>query len=204
MANFDFVSYSYDSLAKLVYRGSIRKAQVHFLDRIEANDRVLVLGGGTGWILEELGNINVNCHVDYVEASINMLNKSKNFDFNQFASLQFIHGTEVSVEGNQYDFIITPFVLDVFPLGEMKLMVKNVFDLLAENGKWLCIDFNCKDTSFKAKALSFLMIIFFRLFSGLNSDSVLDYFGVLNTTGLKEVANASFFGSFIKAVLYKK
>tara|TARA_B100000809_G_scaffold232978_1_gene249336 strand:- start:994 stop:1614 length:621 start_codon:yes stop_codon:yes gene_type:complete len=202
--SFDRVSSVYDVLSKLVYGNSIRDAQVYFLDQIKSGSKVLVLGGGTGWLLDELAKVNLNIEVEYVEASNKMLEKSRKYGSLPFSKLNYILGTEISVEGNSYDFIITPFVLDVFPQTQMLKMVSRVKDLLKVKGSWLCVDFNSHDRSIKAKLLSFVMIQFFRLLSGLQTKTVLDYFGAIRETKMKEVKSAFFYGQFIKASLYKK
>ena len=202
--SFDRVSSVYDVLSKFVYGNSIRDAQVFFLDQIKSGSKVLVLGGGTGWLLDELAKVNLNIEIEYVEASNKMLEKSRKYDSLPFIKLNYILGTEISVEGNSYDFIITPFVLDVFPQTEMLNMVGRVKDLLKVRGSWLCVDFNSLDRSIKAKILSFVMVQFFRLLSGLQTKNVLDYFGAIRETQLIEVKSALFYGQFIKASLYKK
>ena len=50
-----------------------------FLDRIAADSKVLILGGGSGWLLEELSKINTDVTVVYVEASKVMLTKAKKY-----------------------------------------------------------------------------------------------------------------------------
>ncbi|MEZ4686196.1 MAG: hypothetical protein R3B47_09055 [Bacteroidia bacterium] len=44
----------YDFLASLVFGNRIRQAQRWLLDFIPEGSSILILGGGTGWILEEL------------------------------------------------------------------------------------------------------------------------------------------------------
>ncbi len=201
--SFNRVAPIYDLLSSIVYGKQLRNAQIHFLAKIKPKAKVLVLGGGTGWLLEELANENLEISIDYVEASEKMLEKSKSYAELPFVTLNFILGTEQSVADKKYDFIITPFVLDVFPKGEMKEMVERVSALLNSGASWLCVDFNCFDTSFKAKVLSFTMVHFFRLVSGLKVKKVLDYFGEIEKVGLQETNTAYYYGKFIRASLYK-
>ncbi|MEP5106138.1 MAG: methyltransferase type 12, partial [Ekhidna sp.] len=50
--DFDFVAPIYDRLSKLVFGKSLIKAQAYHLKVIGDKDRVLILGGGTGKLLE--------------------------------------------------------------------------------------------------------------------------------------------------------
>jgi tRNA (cmo5U34)-methyltransferase len=200
---FNRVAPFYDLLARFVYGSSIRDAQIRFLSHVNPNSKVLILGGGTGWLLEELAKFRTNISVDYVEHSEKMLLSSKSrkqFPFNQ---LRFILGTEEQVNNETYDFIITAFVLDVFPQEEMESMVFRVRNLLSSQGQWLCVDFDKADRSFKAKVLSFVMIQFFRILSGLKTKGVLDYFGQIKKNGGREIDSAKFYGEFIKASLFR-
>ena len=46
--SFDRVAPYYDRLARLVFGGSIRRAQRHFLSQVPAAARVLLVGGAPG------------------------------------------------------------------------------------------------------------------------------------------------------------
>ena len=202
--NFNFIAPFYDLLSRVVYGQAIRSAQCCYLGDIESNARLLVLGGGTGWILEELVKVNQDIIVDYVEASPKMLEKSRKRQNLVFTELNYVLGTECTVQDRSYDFIITPFVIDVFPQGELKGMVIRIKKLLVDDGKWYCIDFNSRDVSIKAKLLSVIMIIFFRFVSGLKTNGVLDYFKEIEKGGMLELKSSYFYGRFIRSTLYSK
>ena len=74
---FDLIAPYYDSLARLVFGDSIRHCQLEYLDKIPPGAQVLILGGGTGWLLGELMKINPSCRVWYLESSIKMLEMTK-------------------------------------------------------------------------------------------------------------------------------
>jgi len=202
--SFNRVAPFYDTLVYIVYGNTIRHAQCFFLPEIIEKSSVLILGGGTGWILKEISKSTLKIEIDYVEHSEVMLRKAKEYKSLPFSRLNFVLGTEGDLGNRKYDFIITPFVLDVFAQEPMEQMVCRVNELLGTEGRWLCVDFNSMDRSFKAKMLSICMLLFFRVVSGLKTNKVLDYFGTIQKTGLIEVKSRLFFGSFIKASLYKK
>ncbi len=53
-ANYNNSAWFYDSLAGLVYGKALVKAQVYLLQYIPADSNILIVGGGTGWILMNL------------------------------------------------------------------------------------------------------------------------------------------------------
>src|SRR6187402_1340927 len=73
MNGFDRLAPVYDKLAGLVFGKAIVDAQLVFLDRVRAGDRILILGGGTGWLLEKLLRKQPVCEVWYVESSSRMI-----------------------------------------------------------------------------------------------------------------------------------
>jgi ubiquinone/menaquinone biosynthesis C-methylase UbiE len=72
---------------------------MEYLDKIPAGSNVLILGGGTGWILSELKKINPTCRVYYIEASAKMLELAKaRFVTPPSNDIFFIHGTEATLD----------------------------------------------------------------------------------------------------------
>ena len=184
-----------------MYGRSIRKAQTHYLDQIPDHARVLILGGGTGWLLEE---ISKQClHIDYVDLSQRMIRKAKKRQVS-FAQLRFIQGNEEAVIGQLYDVVITPFVLDICNENQLPKMVETIERLIDKNGQLLCIDFNIHDHSFKARILDVMMRAFFRVVSGLKLKRILPYFEAIEQAGFKEIETNLFYGRFIKASLFKR
>jgi ubiquinone/menaquinone biosynthesis C-methylase UbiE len=66
---FDSIAGIYDVLAKLVFGQSIQRAQTHFLPNARNCTSILVLGGGTGWLLRHIRQVNAAAHIVYVDAS---------------------------------------------------------------------------------------------------------------------------------------
>ena len=82
-------------------------------------------------------------------------------------------------------------------------MVKSIKKLMFPNGLWLCVDFNLFDRSIKARLLSFTMIYFFRVVSGLKTKELLDYFGAIKQVGGETITHQYFYNKFIKAELFR-
>ena len=52
--SYDSIAGVYDKLAGIFIGKALREAQIYLLQFIPANARLLIVGGGTGWILEEI------------------------------------------------------------------------------------------------------------------------------------------------------
>jgi len=114
MSNFDRVAPVYDTLARFVFGRNMHRAQTVFLKDIAPGGHVLILGGGTGWLLAELLSLNPNCKVLYIDASIRMIEMARRKTVGS-SDIVFIHGTEKSIPpGLTFDAIITHFYLDLF------------------------------------------------------------------------------------------
>lgn len=76
--NYDNIASSYDLLSRLVFFRSQVKAQIEQLKYIPEGSNVLIAGGGTGWILEEIAKIHPSgLSITYVEISAKMLEISQ-------------------------------------------------------------------------------------------------------------------------------
>ncbi|GAB5525028.1 MAG: hypothetical protein Roseis2KO_29000 [Roseivirga sp.] len=170
---FDSIARVYDTMAYIVFGNDLRRAQQTYLNRLPTEGRVLIIGGGTGWILKEVLRKSPELRVDYVEASEKMISLAKDkTPENNYVN--FIHGTEVSIPMQQYDCIITNFFLDVFS-GKNLLGVMGLFrQRLRTGGIWLCTDFRAT-SRMDHKFLIWLMHLFFRMFASLESKALLDF-----------------------------
>jgi len=73
-ANFNNSAWFYDPLSRVVYGKALVNAQSWLLNYIPKKANVLIVGGGTGWILEELTRIHPDdLTITYVEIAANMI-----------------------------------------------------------------------------------------------------------------------------------
>ena len=77
-ANYNNSAWFYDRLSRVIYGRAIIRSQVYLLGHIPAGSRVLIAGGGTGWILEELARLQPSgLKITYVEISAKMMALSR-------------------------------------------------------------------------------------------------------------------------------
>jgi len=76
--NYNGIAKFYDMLSRIVFQKSIIKAQVYLIQFISEGDKIIIVGGGTGWILEEISRLEKkNISVVYVEKSSAMIDLAK-------------------------------------------------------------------------------------------------------------------------------
>ena len=114
-ANFNNSAWFYDRLARLVYGKALIEAQVWLLQYIPANSKVLIAGGGTGWILEEIANVHpAGLQITYIEVAPAMMAKSKKRDAGSNIVTYINEAIENVALPASFDVIITPFLFDNF------------------------------------------------------------------------------------------
>src|SRR4030095_11660636 len=105
----------YDRLSRLVFQRSIIKAHQYLIDFIADNNKILLVGGGTGWILGEIAKLKrKNISLVYVEKSSKMIELSKKRKHENLA-VEFVHsGIEGYTTDEHFDVVLTPFLFDNF------------------------------------------------------------------------------------------
>ena len=78
MANFNALALFYDQLKKIVFQSKLDEASRYFIPDIADNSSVLILGGGTGELLQHL---NETMSVVYLEQSSKMIEQAKSRNY---------------------------------------------------------------------------------------------------------------------------
>jgi ubiquinone/menaquinone biosynthesis C-methylase UbiE len=202
MNEFDRVAPFYDSLARCIFGTSIWNAQRFFLHAVSQGSKVLILGGGTGRVLEELLSMNSTCTVWYVEASEEMLERTKRRPDIQDGRTIFIHGTEDDLPRSiTYDAVIMQFYLDLFPDRESDMLMKKLEMVLHPGSTLFVTDFI--NTTWWHSAMLRVMYRFFRLTARIRATSLPAWERNLKEKGFRETQHQFFFGGFIKSSLFE-
>ncbi len=201
--NFDLVAPFYDFLAKTIFGKTIQTAQTHFLHHIPDNAKILILGGGSGWILKEIFALKNSCRILYIEKSKKMIALSKK-RLTNLQLEQVVFAQDMDTNTNQvFDVIITNFFLDVFEKKELKDVMKLLRGLLSKEGVWLFTDFQHQNIWWQ-KILLKLMFTFFRLFASLESKQLYDFEELFDGFGMTSLKSKSFFHKMIISNVYRK
>lgn len=164
--NFNRVAPVYDALAQLVFGDKLKHAQQAYLDHLLLNDKVLIVGGGTGELLEWLPT-DARVMVDYLELSMAMLKKAKKRK-SQALETNFINVDIINHEG-KYDVIIANFFLDCFDRIDLQKVLNKLAGLMKIEGKLIVTDFALTESQ-KDKLLQKVMHRFFKITANLTSD----------------------------------
>ncbi|HEX6224383.1 MAG TPA: class I SAM-dependent methyltransferase [Chryseolinea sp.] len=202
MNNFDFIAPFYDRLSKLIFGKAIISAQTAYLTDIRQGGNVLILGGGTGWILRAVTAINPTCRIWYIDASSKMIALSKQAAAGSQNPVIFIHGTENSIPDSvSFDAVITNFYLDLFLPASCDDAIKRIRVHIHSGTVWLVSDFI--DTTWWHGAMLRVMYAFFRTVSGIKTGRLCNWERLLQQNGLQEDRSTRFYGGFIKSAAFR-
>jgi ubiquinone/menaquinone biosynthesis C-methylase UbiE len=199
---YDLIARHYDRMASLVFGNSLARAQTYFLDGIPPSSKVLVLGGGTGWWLNDFFRVNPTCKVLYVEESSEMIRLAKRFTGDDYR-ITFRVGTQDSIsERNEFDVVILFCYLDLFSVEKLKEVIVKIDGSLKSNALWVVNDF--VETKWWHSILLFVMYRFFKVTTGIKNQHLPPWHNVLIQSGLTEVKSKLYSRGFIKSALYFK
>lgn len=201
--SFDSIAPVYDSLSRMVYGKSIVAAQKHFLKYIPDDSSVLIVGGGTGWIIDAIFAVNKTCSIVYLEASQKMLQKAQSrLDIKDQLRVKFLLQSEMPSEGS-YDVIITNFFLDLFPPHILVSTLHQLKDRMKHDGCWIVTDF-VDEGKFWQRLLLQLMYWFFRRVSKIEATTLPPWSLLLAEGGMQKVEEKHFYAGFIATAIYQK
>lgn len=208
-SGFDYVATFYDPLARLVYGRALHQAQQTALQALPAGaPAVLVIGGGTGWVLGEILARRPAARVLYLEASPRMLARSREFLQRQWpthaAQVEFRLGTEAALQPTeQFDAVLTFFFLDLFELNRLRQLISRLNEARRAAGPWLFADFAAPQKWWQRGLLA-AMYGFFGLTTGISARRRPPIEAELKRLGLERQVLGQFFGGMVEAAVYKE
>lgn len=200
MNNFNFVAPFYELLKKIVFGNQLKIAEKHFAGLINPGEQVLIVGGGNG---DVLNHIKPGSVIDYVELSKVMIANAAKQSYD--GEIRMINEDFLIVKlEKQYDWIIANFFLDVFNKEHLIDACEKLHFLLKDNGQLIVTDFH-PTSRIGGKTLLKLMHVFFKLVSGLESNSLKDIPDFLLKTGF-EASQKRFWasGKIFSFIFFKK
>lgn len=205
--NYNKIAFVYDSLSRLIFAKAQMNAQTVLLPFINNGDRLLIVGGGTGWILDEITKIHQSgLEIVYVESSSKMLSRSKKRQFG-LNKITFIQQAVEDTQLNQnFSVIMTGFFFDNFDLRKAESIFIYLDLLLNSDGRWLFIDFKSnqgKNYIWQYVMLK-LMYFFFRLICKIEATHLIDMTSIFKHANYKSIFELSSYGNFIHSTAYEK
>jgi ubiquinone/menaquinone biosynthesis C-methylase UbiE len=204
-SNYNSIAFVYDTFCQLVFGQKIKNAQIKSLEFILPNSNILIVGGGTGWLLEEISKIHDSgLNITYIDNSSRMiqLSKKRNIAFN---TVEFISESieNTNLPHHKYDVILTPFLFDNFSQSKAEFVFKKLDASLKKLGHLLYIDFYISEkSSCMQKTLLKIMYVFFRVTCKIEARELPALFACFSLYELRSVKYYS--DSFITAQVYQK
>ena len=204
--NYNSIAKYYDALSRLVYQRAIIDAQVFLAEFIKDDDNILLVGGGTGWILEELSKLHRrNIRVVYVEKSEMMMRRARQRKAPHVQTTFVLQPVEYYLATEQFDVVLTPFVLDNFKREKINILFPKLDALLKQHGIWLYADFvhNSGQSKWWQRMMLKNMYRFFRYTAHIEADELVDmqpYFA----PNYQLVTEQLYYRRFIRAQAYLK
>jgi ubiquinone/menaquinone biosynthesis C-methylase UbiE len=202
-SNYDNSAWFYDRLSRLVYGKALIRSQVYLFKYIPAEATILIVGGGTGWILEEIAKVYPSgLKITYVEISAKMmaLSRKKNAADNEVIYIN--EAIENVAVQNEYDVVITPFLFDNFTEQTMQKVFPHIHHTLKPGRIWLNTDFRLTGKWWQTLLLR-SMILFFRIVCRIEATKLPDIEKYFEQQGYKVIDQRSFFAEFILSTVYK-
>lgn len=201
--NYDNVALFYDRLSRIVYGKALINSQLYLLPHVPANSSVLIVGGGSGWILEELTRLRPSgLSITYVEISANMMALSKKRNIGNNTVIYLNSAVQDTVLSTKFDVIITAFLFDNFKADTLVKVFGHLHQNLKTGGLWLNTDFQLTGKWWQDVLLK-SMLLFFRILCNIEATTLPDIDGQFDQTGYQIIASKNFFGDFISSKVYR-
>jgi ubiquinone/menaquinone biosynthesis C-methylase UbiE len=202
-SNYNNSAWFYDGLSRLVYGRTLINAQVYLLQFVPADSVVLIVGGGTGWILEELTKVHPSgLQIIYVEVAADMmaLSRRRNTGLN---SIVFINEAIEDVDiADEVEIVITPFLFDNFTEATAQKVFNHIHQLLKPGATWLNADFQLTGKWWQSALLK-SMFLFFRMLCKIEASQLPDVERLFISCGFKALEGKCFYGDFVVARVYE-
>ena len=166
---------------------------------------ILIVGGGTGWILERIAAIYPQgLVIDYVEPSPRMMELSRQRSccenvvrFHQVPIEQF-------ASEERYGIVITPFLFDNFSQDHAQRVFDKISAMQDSACLWLYIDYHITAGSpFWQRLLLWIMYTFFHIVSGVEARQMPEIEPLL-AHDHEPVFTKSFYAGFIVSTAYRR
>lgn len=140
---FDLVAPFYDSVLKFVFGKSIHKLEAEFIAQLQAKPNCLVIGGGSGRILEPFIKHEKATNYFYADFSDEMIAKTKRrfSNYETLPSISYANDWR-TFDQTSFDFIVLPFILDCYGEAKIQSLVQELSSKLSPQGEIIFVDFN--------------------------------------------------------------
>ncbi len=181
MPNYNNIAWIYDWLAKIVFGSKQELAIQAFLRLIPDTAKILVVGGGTGKIIDYLRKLNKQLEIDFVEPSTSMMYQAKKRKLSHL-QINFCQQSILDFKTVDYDVILTNFFFDQFTHVQAQLILQHLKPKLRSNGILIFSDF-INTNHLWDKLVTRLMLYFFQLTANIKTNNFPPYNYIFSALG---------------------
>ncbi|MBS1749070.1 MAG: class I SAM-dependent methyltransferase [Bacteroidetes bacterium] len=205
--NYNSVAGIYDVSSRMVFGKAQQKSQTGLLNWIPPQSRILIVGGGTGWILESITAIYPSgLDILYVEASAKMMALSRKRNFGNNAVTFICNPIESCNFNGLFDIVFTAYLFDNFLRTEAEVIFQILHQMLRPGGRWLFADFyiDAVHPPLWQKLLWYTMFSFFRITCGVQAKKLVDMSGYFKKAEYRLLQEKEYYSGFITGKVYEK
>lgn len=203
--NYDPIANNYDWLSRIFFQRKLILSQTCVLPQIPVNSSILIVGGGSGWILEEIAKIQpAGLSITYVEISKKMIRKAQERDVRQNEVLFVNEAIEDFTAHELFDVVFTAYLFDNFGAQRVEMVFNKLNGLLKEDGKWLFVDFHIDETKspWWQKWWMKTMLFFFGIICDIEARQPLPTEALFTKKGFIEFYQYTHMQNFLKSIVY--
>lgn len=211
--SFDAIAPWYRALETIAFGGDLQRARIACLEEIDTPRRALIVGEGNGRFLRELVRRHPAIEVDCVDASERMLRLAWQQIERELPDslnrIRFLQRDITSWAPTQraYDLVVTHFVLDCFPTGQVADVVGRLAGAATTKAIWLLADFCVPPDGFRrlhARACLAAMYRFFRFTTRIAARTLIDPSPFLSDAGFELVHQHLSRNGMLKSELWRR
>jgi ubiquinone/menaquinone biosynthesis C-methylase UbiE len=203
-ANYNNSAWFYDRLSRLVYGKALVEAQVFLLQFIPQHSRILIAGGGTGWILDEITKLHPSgLAITYIEVAPKMMELSQKRSTGDNEVVFITEPVENVSLKTGFDAVITPFLFDNFKEETLQKVFGHLHSAIKPGGLWLNADFQLSGKWWQHVLLN-SMFLFFRVICNIEASRLPEIEKQFGEHNYEAIEQKTFFGGFIVSSLYTK
>ena len=181
--SFNAVAPWYRTMEAIAFGEGLQRCRVACLGEIGSPRHALIVGEGNGRFLCELLRAHPAVQVDCVDASERMLQLARRRVANELPALteqvRFLQRdiTNWASPENQYDLVVSHFLLDCFPEADLAGIIKSLASAAKPDAVWLLADFRVPTRGFarlRARVWLAVMYQFFRFTARIKASELID------------------------------
>lgn len=167
---------------------------------------MLIIGGGTGQVLEALDKLKIPLVIDFIEPSYRMIEKARKRSTG-LSNLE-VKFHQIRLQSfrldYKYDWVCCFYFLDLFESDKLRSLLQQIKKLMEDHSHLIVGDFQKRRSKYWQGVLSKMMHIFFKLTADLESHRLKDIDKEVKFNGFEKLREAQFFSGFIFSAVYKK